>query len=52
LVAFQSEPDMKTPLLSSGVEPLRMTPAAFDKFTAAETEKCAKVVKFAGIKAD
>jgi tripartite-type tricarboxylate transporter receptor subunit TctC len=43
---------MKTRLLSSGVEPLRMTPAAFGKFIADETAKWAKVVKFAGIKAD
>jgi tripartite-type tricarboxylate transporter receptor subunit TctC len=40
---------MKTRLLGSGVEPLRMTPAEFGKFIAAETEKWAKVVKFAGI---
>jgi tripartite-type tricarboxylate transporter receptor subunit TctC len=52
VVAFQSEPDMKTRLLSSGVEPLRMTPDEFGKFIAAETVKWAKVVKFAGIKAD
>ena len=52
IVAFQTEPDTRTRLLSSGVEPLRMTPAAFGKFIAAETEKWAKVVKFAGIKAD
>jgi tripartite-type tricarboxylate transporter receptor subunit TctC len=52
IVAFQTEPDMKTRLLSSGVEPLRMTPPEFGKFITAETEKWAKVVKFAGIKAD
>jgi tripartite-type tricarboxylate transporter receptor subunit TctC len=52
LAAFQTELDMKTRLLSSGVEPLRMTPAAFSKFIADETAKWAKVVKFAGIKAD
>lgn len=52
IVALQTEPDMKTRLLSSGVEPLCMTPAEFGKFIAAETVKWAKVVKFAGIKAD
>jgi tripartite-type tricarboxylate transporter receptor subunit TctC len=52
IVAFQTAPDMKARLLSSGVEPLRMTPAEFGKFIAAETKKWAKVVKFAGIKAD
>jgi tripartite-type tricarboxylate transporter receptor subunit TctC len=52
LAAFQTEPDMKTRLLSSGVEPLRMMPDAFGKFIADETAKWAKVVKFAGIKAD
>jgi tripartite-type tricarboxylate transporter receptor subunit TctC len=52
IVAIQTEPGMKTRLLSSGVESLRMTPAEFGKFIAAETEKWAKVVKFAGIKAD
>ena len=33
-----------------GAEPMSMTPAEFAKFVADETEKWAKVVKFAGIK--
>jgi tripartite-type tricarboxylate transporter receptor subunit TctC len=33
-----------------GVEPMSMTPAEFASFIANETEKWAKVVKFAGMK--
>jgi hypothetical protein len=32
------------------VEPMSMTPAEFGKFMLDETEKWAKVIKFAGIK--
>jgi tripartite-type tricarboxylate transporter receptor subunit TctC len=52
LAAFQTDPDIKMRLLSSGVEPLRMTPGAFGEFITDETAKWAKVVKFAGIEAD
>ncbi len=37
-------------MLGMGIEPMSMTPAEFGKFIAAETEKWAKVVKFAAIK--
>jgi tripartite-type tricarboxylate transporter receptor subunit TctC len=37
-------------LADLGAEPMPMTPAEFGKFIADETEKWAKVVKFAGIK--
>jgi tripartite-type tricarboxylate transporter receptor subunit TctC len=43
---------MKTRLLAMGIEPTPMTTAAFGTFIAAETEKWAKVVKFADIKPD
>jgi tripartite-type tricarboxylate transporter receptor subunit TctC len=35
-----------------GVEPMPMTPAEFGKLIADETEKWAKVVKFANIRAE
>jgi hypothetical protein len=35
-----------------GGEPMPMTPAEFGKLVADETQKWAKVVKFAGAKAD
>jgi tripartite-type tricarboxylate transporter receptor subunit TctC len=41
---------MKARLLDIGAEPMVMTPAEFGNFIAAETEKWAKVVEFAGIK--
>jgi tripartite-type tricarboxylate transporter receptor subunit TctC len=47
-----ADPDMKARLVAMGAEPMMMTPAEFSKFIAAETEKWAKVIKFAGIKSD
>jgi tripartite-type tricarboxylate transporter receptor subunit TctC len=44
--------DMKARLVAMGAEPMVMTPAEFGKFIAAETEKWAGVIKFAGIKPD
>jgi tripartite-type tricarboxylate transporter receptor subunit TctC len=41
---------LKVRLADLGAEPMPMTPAEFGKFIADETEKWAKVVKFAGIK--
>jgi tripartite-type tricarboxylate transporter receptor subunit TctC len=41
---------VKTRLAELGASPLPASPADFGKFIAAETEKWAKVVKFAGIK--
>ena len=43
---------MKARLISLGVEPLSMTPAEFGKRIADDTEKWAKVIKFAKIKAE
>jgi tripartite-type tricarboxylate transporter receptor subunit TctC len=41
---------MKARLADLGAVPMPMTPADFGKFIADETEKWAKVVKFANIK--
>jgi len=45
-----ANPTMKVRLADLGAEPMPMTPAQFGKFAADETEKWAKVIKFAGIK--
>jgi tripartite-type tricarboxylate transporter receptor subunit TctC len=50
--AFSADADMKSRLMGLGVEPMATTPNGFRKFIADETEKWAKVVKFAGIKAE
>ena len=50
--AIVLDPAMKTRLNSLGVEPLSMTPAEFGKRIADDTEKWAKVIKFANIKAE
>ncbi len=47
-----SNPDVKSRLAGLGIEPRSMTPAAFGKFSADETDKWAKVIRSAGIKAD
>ena len=43
---------MKAKFAALGSQPYIATPTEFGKFTIAEAEKWAKVVKFAGIKAD
>jgi tripartite-type tricarboxylate transporter receptor subunit TctC len=48
--ATLADPNMKARLVDTGAEPMVMTPAEFGKFIAAETDKWAKVIKFAGIK--
>jgi len=48
--AVISDPAMQARLVGMGVEPAPGTPAQFGKLIAAETEKWAKVVKFANIK--
>ena len=48
--AVVADPKIKTHLISLGVVPMSMTPPEFGKLIANETEKWAKVVKFAGIK--
>ncbi len=50
--AFEADPAMKARLTDIGVIPMSTTPAEFATFIAAETEKWAKVVQFAGLKAD
>jgi tripartite-type tricarboxylate transporter receptor subunit TctC len=43
---------MKTRLADLGAIPMSMTPSEFGKFISDETEKWAKVIKFANIKPD
>jgi tripartite-type tricarboxylate transporter receptor subunit TctC len=50
--AIVRDPAMKTRFITLGVEPLSMTPAEFGKRIADDTEKWAKVIKFANIKAE
>jgi len=50
--AALADPKMKARLAELGGTPLPGSPADFGKFLADETEKWAKVVKFAGVKAD
>ncbi len=45
------DPKMKERLVGLGIEPQPMTPVQFGKLCADATEKWAKVIKFAGIKA-
>ena len=47
-----AEPKFKARLADLGVEPMPMTPAEFAKFIADETEKWARVIRTANIKAD
>ena len=47
-----ADPKMKARLADLGGAPLVGSPADFGKLIADETEKWAKVIKFAGIKAD
>jgi hypothetical protein len=46
------DPATKARLISLGVESLSMTPAEFGKRIADDTEKWAKVIKFANITAE
>jgi tripartite-type tricarboxylate transporter receptor subunit TctC len=50
--AALADPAIKAKLADLGSVPLSMSPAEYRAFIAAETEKWAKVIKFAGIKAD
>jgi tripartite-type tricarboxylate transporter receptor subunit TctC len=50
--AALADPKLKARLADLGTEPMSMTSAEFTKFVADEIEKWAKVIKFAGIKAD
>jgi tripartite-type tricarboxylate transporter receptor subunit TctC len=46
------DPGVKSRLLALGAEPTAMTPAAFREFIAVDTEKWARVIKFAHIAPD
>ena len=48
--AALADSTMKARLFALGAEPMPMTSANFGKFMSEETDKWAKVVKFAGIK--
>jgi len=50
--AALADPAITARLADLGSVPLSMSPAAYRAFIAAETEKWAKVIRFAGIKAD
>ena len=50
--AIVAEPNMKARLVGLGLQPMSLTSAEFGKFIADQIEKWAKVVKFAGIKAE
>jgi tripartite-type tricarboxylate transporter receptor subunit TctC len=50
--AIVLDPTIKTHLISLGVEPLSLTPAEFGQRIVNDTEKWAKVIKFAGIKGE
>jgi tripartite-type tricarboxylate transporter receptor subunit TctC len=50
--ASLTDPYIKASFADMGVVPMRMTPASFGKFIAAEAEKWCKVVKVAYIKVD
>jgi tripartite-type tricarboxylate transporter receptor subunit TctC len=50
--AVLANPKLQQQLAGLGVEPMPMAPAEFGKFIAAQTEKWAKVIAFAGIKAE
>jgi tripartite-type tricarboxylate transporter receptor subunit TctC len=47
-----ADPKVQASLATLGAAPMAMSPAEFGKFLAAETDKWAKVVKFANIKLD
>jgi tripartite-type tricarboxylate transporter receptor subunit TctC len=48
--AALADPAIRERIAGLGSVPMPMTPAEFTKFIAAETDKWAKVIKFAGIK--
>lgn len=50
--AALAEPGPKAQLATLGVEPMRLSPAAFKQFIAAEDAKWGKVIRDAGIKLD
>ena len=49
--AVVADPDLKARLVGLGIPPMSMMPTEFGKFIADETDKWAKVIKFANIRA-
>jgi tripartite-type tricarboxylate transporter receptor subunit TctC len=47
-----ADPKLKARFAELGAEPMKMTPAEFEKFVVGETEKCGKVVRAANIRAE
>ena len=52
LNAALADPKVKARLASLGVEPMPLTPAAFEKFIASESDKWSAVIRSANIKAE
>jgi tripartite-type tricarboxylate transporter receptor subunit TctC len=52
ILAGVADPKLKSRLQTLGVEPVPRGPAAFGQFIAHETEKWAKVIKFANVRVD
>jgi tripartite-type tricarboxylate transporter receptor subunit TctC len=50
IIASVADPGLHTRLVDLGVEPRPMTPDEFGQFIAAETEKWAKVIRFAALR--
>jgi tripartite-type tricarboxylate transporter receptor subunit TctC len=50
--ALVADPKLRARLVSVGIEPVQMTPGQLGKLIEDATEKWAKVVKFAGVKAE
>jgi tripartite-type tricarboxylate transporter receptor subunit TctC len=48
--AVIADPGIRVRLAAMGIEPMSMAPGQFAKFIAVETDKWARVIKFAGIK--
>ena len=52
IAAGLADPEVKARIKGLGADPMPMTPTQFGALVGDETEKWAKVVKFAGIKAE
>jgi tripartite-type tricarboxylate transporter receptor subunit TctC len=47
-----TSPDVRQQLMNQGIEPRDMSPAAFSAFVRREVEKCAKIIKASGARAE
>ena len=47
-----TQPEVRQQLMNQGIEPRDMTPAAFSEFVRREVEKCAKIIKASGARAE